>query len=50
MYDDNGTSAYYNRHSGTIEEHIIDTLLIDKANRSIKIKRFGIGSDREVQY
>lgn len=50
MYDDNGTTAYYNRHSGTIEEHIIDTLLIDKANRSIKIKRFGIGSDREVQY
>ena len=55
---DNGTAYYYvgstrtayTRTAGTIEEHIMDTLCLDKANRKIYMKRLGVGSDREFNY
>lgn len=49
-YDDNGTTVYYNRVLGTTDEHLIDTLILDKTNRKVYFKRFGVGSDREISY
>ena len=55
---DNGTAYYYvgstrtayTRTSGTIEEHLMDTLCLDKKNRKIYMKRLGVGNDREFDY
>ena len=55
---DNGTAYYYSgstrtaytRTAGTIEEHLMDTLCLDKENRKIYMKRLGVGSDREFSY
>lgn len=55
---DNGTAYYYvgstrtayTRTAGTIEEHIMDTLCLDKTSRKIYMKRLGVGSDREFSY
>lgn len=49
-YDDNGTTVYYTRNRGTTDEHLIDTLVLDKANRKVYFKRFGVGEDREISY
>ena len=49
-YDDNGTTVYYERTLGTTDEHLIDTLVLDKANRKVYFKRFGVGNDREITY
>lgn len=47
---DNTTRVPYSRTPGTIEEHLMDTLCLDKANRKIYMKRLGIGADREISY
>lgn len=55
---DNGTAYYYvgstrtayTRTVGTIEEHLMDTLCLDKTNHKIYMKRLGVGEDREYSY
>ena len=49
-YYSGSTRTQYTRTVGTIEEHIMDTLCIDKANRKIYMKRLGVGTDREFSY
>ena len=49
-YDDGGTDATYERTHGTIEEHICDTICVDKATRTVLFKRIGVGSDRSITY
>lgn len=49
-YDDDGETVYYQRQRGTTDEHLIDTLVLDRTNRKVYFKRFGIGSDREISY
>ena len=49
-YDDDGETVYYTRNRGTTDEHLIDTLVLDKANRKVYFKRFGVGEDREITY
>lgn len=49
-YDNNGETAYYTRRRGTSDEHLIDTLVLDKTNRKVYFKRFGVGEDREINY
>ncbi len=49
-YYDNGTRTAYTRTPGTIEEHCIDTVCIDKKTKSIIMKRLGVGSDRTFSY
>jgi len=49
-YDDDGATVYYTRNRGTTDEHLIETLVLDKANRKVYFKRFGVGADREITY
>lgn len=45
-----GVRTAYTRTAGTIEEHLMDTLCLDKANRKVIMRRLGVGSDREFAY
>lgn len=47
---DNTTRVAYSRTAGTIEEHILDSLCLDKTNRKIYMKRLGVGADRTFDY
>ena len=49
-YDNNGETVYYDRVRGTTDEHLIDTLVLDKTAGKVYFKRFGIGTDREITY
>ena len=44
--DESGNTVYYDRTKGTITEHIIDTLVYNKKDNTITMKRLGVGSDR----
>ena len=46
----NGTTQKYTYTSGTINERCMDTLCLDKANKTIYMKRLGVGEDRSYQY
>ena len=47
---DSTTRVAYSRTAGTIEEHLMDTLCLDKINHKIYMKRLGVGADREFDY
>ena len=55
---DNGTAYHYvsntktayTRTKGTIEEHLVDTLCVDKKAKTITMKRLGVGTDRTYSY
>ena len=49
-YDENGEQHLYERHPEDKTCNIIDTLILDKANRTVKFKRFGVGADRQITY
>ena len=50
-YDgDGGATVYYDRVRGTTDEHLIDTLVLDKSSRTVYFKRFGVGEDRSITY
>lgn len=41
---------WYERTPGTILEHCIDTVCVNKSDRTVTFKRLGIGSDRVISY
>lgn len=50
-YYDGATRKDYTRTKGTTEELLFDTVCIDRANRSVLMKRFGgVGADRTFTY
>lgn len=48
--DENNEQVWYTRTPGTILEHCIDTVCVNKSNRTVTFKRLGIGSDRVISY
>lgn len=49
-YYDGDTKYDYSRTPDTIEEHLIDSLCINKENKTITMKRLGVGNDRTINY
>lgn len=45
-----GEKVEYTRTPGTIEMHCIDTFCLDRKNKTITMKRLGVGVDRSISY
>ena len=41
---------FYNQNPEDKTCNIIDTMILDKANRTVTFKRFGVGEDRQITY
>lgn len=49
-YYENGVRQDYQREKGTADELLFDTICIDKTEKTVYLKRFGVGSDRQFTY
>ena len=47
-YDEDGNWVWYVRQPGTVQEHCIDTILLNREHRTARFLRFGVGEDREI--
>ena len=45
-----GTRTQYTRTKGTAEELLFDTVCINRKTKTVDLKRFGVGSDRQFTY
>lgn len=48
--DENNEQVWYTRTAGTILEHCIETICVQRDSGKVVFKRLGIGSDREISY
>ena len=49
-YDEEGNWVWYEREPGTVLEHCVDTILLDSTRKTATFRRFGVGSDRVIQW
>lgn len=49
-YDEAGNWVWYERQPGTVQEHCVDTILLDGEHKIARFLRFGVGEDRQIPW
>lgn len=49
-YDAEGNWVWYEREPGTVLEHCVDTVLLNRTQKTATFRRFGVGGDRVIHW